>query len=237
MKTTIGIIYFTEQKVEPTRRIHTVNNQMLNAWIYFYKKSRTQMKPCLLTDPKTPIPKEWPYEVHRIQESEPPQRLDVLNKVGWLKSQGYKVLGRCVIMDLDCMIMNSIDELDTLDTPIAMPVDPAKRTYDGWPEVGEELNAGTMLFNSNRILLDFRKWWAEKIHYLRITYYDEIIFSAICRSLGGQILDWTYNGSWTIGDDAEMYALARNPALKILHFHGQRKMQLATFLKRAIPCL
>lgn len=222
----IGIIYFNE-KLEESRKHHQVNDEMMESWLYFYQKSGTTIKPCLLTDEKTDIPRCWTYNVVRLQDSEPPTRRDVLNKVGWMKAQAHTELGRCIVMDLDCMILQNIDDLEILDTAMAMPVDPSKRTYNDWPEVGEELNAGTMFFNQNTIWARFKELWDDKKHYMKITYFDEIIFSAICRELGGTILDVTWNGSWTIGNDKEMFETAKTA--KILHFHGKRKSQLRKF--------
>ncbi len=226
----IGIIYFVE-KLDQNRKHHEVNDILMSAWLHCYRKSGTTIKPCLLTDQTTEIPKQWPYEIVRLQETNPPVRKDVLNKVGWMKAQGYAKLGKCIIMDLDCMILRPIDELYTLNAPMAMPIDPAKRTYPDWPEVGEELNAGTMLFNSENILPRFKQLWEEKNHYIKITYFDEIIFSAICRETKGIILNEHWNSSWPVGDDIAMQKVHNNPETKILHFHGQRKSQLDVFYR------
>lgn len=235
MKTNIGIVYFNESLTKD-RSHHTVTDMLLNTWTHFYINSNTHMKPFLLMDATTKAPPNWRYGIVRVTDPEPPTRIDVLHKVGWIKSQGFKELGRCLIMDLDCFIMQSLDHLDDLDAPMAMPVDPSKRTYEQWKEVGEELNAGLILQNSSTILTRFKELWEEKKSFFSITYYDELIFSAICRELQGTILPEIYNTSWKNGDENDLKEKENNPENIILHFHGHRKTQLPNFLKRKNIC-
>lgn len=226
----IGIVYF-EENLSQNRSHHAVNRLQIDAWTHFYKKSGTTLEPVLLSD-RDAAPAGWEYGVVKVGSPNPPQRLDVLNKVGWIKAQGYQTLGDCIIMDLDCLILNSLDHLQESPFLIAMPVDPAKRTYKDWPEAGEELNAGLIVMRSPDIWSRFQHWWKEKHSYLKITYFDEIIFSAICREMNGQVLPEWYNCSWPIGDDAALFAKYSNPYSKILHFHGRRKDQLKAFYER-----
>jgi hypothetical protein len=226
----IGIVYFQEN-LNKERKHHEVNKLQIEAWCYFYKKSKTTLKPYLLSD-QTKKPIGWEFDIIEVKDPNPPVRYDVLNKVGWIKAQGYETLGPCIIMDLDCCILQNLDHLKELECPIAMPIDPSRRIYADWPEVGEELNAGLILMNSPEILSRFKYWWTTKTHYLKITYFDEIIFSAICREFCGQILQESYNGTWPIGDDAALETLHSNPGTIILHFHGKRKNQLEKFYKK-----
>jgi len=192
------------------------------------------MLPFLLLDEKTQVPNFWPYEFKIIKKSEPPNRKDVLHKVGWMKAQAFEYLGKCLVMDLDCLILKSIDEIDELEKEIAMPIDSAFRTYQDWPEVGEELNAGLILQNSNKIWQQFQKLWNEKQSFSEITYFDELIFSCICRKLNGIILPEIYNTSWDVGDEHDLRKKASDPKTKILHFHGIRKLQLINFIKSVL---
>ena len=112
-----------------------------------------------------------------------------------------------------------------------MAIDPSKRTYKNWPEVGEELNAGFMYFNSSKIKSRFDYWWFKKINeFKHIAYFDELIFSAICRDLDGKILDENYNKSWEIENNEQLFDSYTNKETKILHFHGERKNQLKNFI-------
>ena len=230
--TKIGIVYFKE-KLSKNRAHHEVNDLIMSSWIHFYERSGTTLEPCLITDGESSIPKQWKYDVAVSKDPDPPQRYDVLNKVGWLKAQGHKIIGKCIIMDMDCFIMKSIDDIGELDCKMAMPVDEGHRTYDDWLEVGEELNAGCMFFNSSEIYPQFLDWWFDKTHYLKsITYFDELIFSAICRGLNGQILSSDYNRSWPVGDNAALEEATHSNFTKILHFHGERKSQLKQWAKK-----
>ena len=230
MNTTIALVYFTET-LNNDRKHHEVNDSMLRKWLYFYEKSATTMKPCLLLDSNTSVPNFWKYQSIMLNDSEPPDRKDILNKVGFMKAQSYEVLGRSIVMDIDCMIINCLDELDSLVCPIAMAVDSSRRTYEKWPEVGEELNAGVMLFDSPIIFTKFKELWKSKQNFIHITYFDELIFSAICREFNGKILDERWNASWPINETDKIYSLYSNLSTKIIHFHGKRKDQLDKFYK------
>lgn len=234
VKTKIGIVYFCEELPE-YRAHHSVNDKLIETWCRFYKRSNTKMKPYLLMDEATKVPACWPYDVVRVADPEPTFRFDVLNKVGWIKAQGYQELGRCVILDLDCLLLQSIDYLDELDAAMAMPYDPSERKYKEWPEIKVELNAGVVLQNSPLILDRFKELWEEKKErFSNITYYDELIFSAMCYEFDGVVLDASYNGSWTALDNEALQKVANDPATKILHFHGNRKKQLPFYLKDKI---
>lgn len=229
----IALVYFVE-KLAGDRKHHEVNDGMLKAWAWHYRRSGTTLRPCLLMDRTTEPPAWWEYDAVRLADCDPPQRRDVLNKVGWMKAQAYTELGPCLLMDIDNLILTDIDHLADRAVPMAMPTDPARRVYADWPEVGEELNAGLMWLNSPAILPEFRRWWDAKLdpYFSLKTYYDELIFSAVCRQMGGVELPEDYNGSWEVGDDAGMFAVARRA--KVLHFHGHRKAQLETYLKKAV---
>jgi hypothetical protein len=224
----IGIVYFSES-LPADRRHHEVTHELISSWVYFYKKSGCRFDPVLLTDGRTLIPACWEYDHQSVKEPEPPIRRDVLNKVGWIKSQAYEELGKCMVMDLDAMIVGDINELETYEDSMMMAFDPARRVYRDWVEVGCELNAGIMLFNSHHILTRFLYWWSNKQEFMNITYFDELIFSAICRELDGTVLDSRYNTSWDIGNHKEMIRKYKTSSTKIMHFHGLRKEYLKNF--------
>ena len=233
MKTKISIIYFDE-KLDTKRKHHSVSENLLNIWLDFYKKSETKMEPILLTDDTTKIPKIWKYDVVKIIDHEPPYKSDVLHKVGWMKSQSFDYLGRCLVLDLDCLIIRNIDEIDDLDTCIAMPKELGQKTFAAWPEIGEKLNGGCIFQNSNLISSLFKEYWEKKKNLLSITFLDELIFTFICIKLNGLILNKEYNTSWSIGTTYAPICEYFNLKTKIIHFHGYRKNELNLFLKNRI---
>jgi len=158
----------------------------------------------------------------------------VLNKVGWIKSQAFELLGKCVVMDCDAFILKNINKLDELKCSMGMGHDIDERSYSNWPEVGVELNAGFMLFNSNLIFEYFQRIWKEKFKLFgNITYFDELVFSAINKNLCGLDLGNQYNASWSIGNNKEMMNQYFNKENYILHFHGYRKNQIDYFLSNS----
>lgn len=233
MRTSIGIIYFDE-KLNPDRDHHSVSESLLNIWLKFYKQSNTGLKPVLLTDKSTNIPKVWKYEVVRINDDQPPYKRDVLHKVGWLKAQCYNYIGRCLILDLDCIIVNSIDEIDEINTSFAMPKEKNSTFLHKILDLKEKYNGGCIFQNTDLIFPMFKKYWIRESEHAKITYLDEIIFTKICQQLNGVILSQKYNISWDIGYTNHAICQYFNPESKIIHFHGYRKNELNTFLKSII---
>jgi len=219
----IALVYF-EEKLPANREHHSVGYYMLEGWQRFYKNSGTTAAPCLLLDRKTPVPNFWEYDHVIVEDDTPAQRKDVLNKVGWLKHQAYDLLGQCVVMDVDALLKKSIDDLSSIQEPIAMsPDDGTYRDWhwaSDWPEAKNKYNAGVLYLNNPDIGNRFRAIWNERIKYLDVTYFDEIIFSALLEEMNGKVLDRDYNTGWS-GKDEDV---------RVLHFSGDRKKDLAAYL-------
>jgi hypothetical protein len=219
----IALVYF-EENLPDDRKHHNVGFSMLKGWQRFYQNSKSNSTPCLLLDKKTKIPDFWEYEYIIVDDDTPPNRKDVLNKVGWLKQQAYDLLGKCVVMDIDAILKKSIDELSEIESPIAMA--PDEGTYrdwhwkNDWSNAKHKYNAGVVYMNSSDIGSRFRELWNEYIRYLHITYFDEIIFSSLMTEMNGLVLNVDYNTSWD-GKDEDV---------KVLHFSGKRKKDLPAYL-------
>lgn len=224
----ISLIYFTES-IDDRRKHHSVSQNMLKMWQYFFRKSGTQLKPVLLTDKQTQVPTFWEHDVMVVKDSEPPDRLDVLHKVGWLKMQACDLLGKTLVMDLDALVVRPIDELADISGPIAMSPYPTVSNTESWPF--KRLNAGTMILNSPEIAERFKKIWQErKKRFLFKTYFDELIFTALHTELNGYVLADCYQAEWEAGNDQSLDAAFRNENNKVLHFCGaSRKQQLNNF--------
>lgn len=222
----IALIYFNSFKLPSSRIHHEVKSSFLTLWQKTFKKTNSKLEPILMIDTNTTIPKDWEYGVQIIKNSDPPFMVDVLNKVGWMKAQCYEYLGKCIVSDIDAIINNNFDELITLDCPMAMAFDKSRRTYTNWPQIGEELNAGFMLLNDNKIFSLFETLYHQKKEYNHITFYDELIFSHICRQINGTILPIEYNQTWETGDFFTIFSHFANKKNKIIHFHGNRKKDL-----------
>jgi len=226
----IAIVYF-EENLTGDRSHHQVSHQMLKGWQYFYERSQTAFEPCLILDDATQPPSFWKYGHVRASSPNPPSRIDVLNKVGWLKSQAYDLLGKCVVMDLDALLLDKIDELEDFSSEIAMSPDGGTIRDDwewikDWPEAKKKYNAGVLFLNSDRILPRFRELWDEKSEYLRITYFDEIIFSSMLTEMNGLILDTSFNTPWS--GDIDYHGS------RVLHFSGDRKSAMLPFLAKQV---
>lgn len=213
----IATIYFKE-KIPNNRISHDVNEDLLRCWLNYYQKSGTSFPVFLITDQKTKIPDFWTGEVVRIRDSEPPQKRDVLHKVGWLRSQAYEQLGKCLVLDVDALILSNLDELKDWNNELAMAPDPVDVIWSKrWPEVGIKHNAGVILMNSPKIIRRFREIWNEKFQqFSNITYFEECIFSALFYELESKELYGEYNHHY---DGSEV----KN--VKILHFSGSSRKE------------
>lgn len=222
----IALVYFKEE-LQPNRKHHAVEDYMLEEWQKHYKLSGTKSIPCLLLDRKTMVPKFWEYDSIVVENDTPEKCKDVLNKVGWIKHQAYDLLGKCVVMDIDAFLKKSIDDLSFVEEDIAMA--PDEGTYRSWPWANDwqtakhKYNAGVIYINSFDVGKRFRELWKEKIKYLKITYYDEIIFSSILEEKKGKVLSTCYNLSWGS-------VLKENT--RVIHFSGKRKEDLPNYLKK-----
>jgi len=223
----LGIIYFEETQPDD-RKHHEVNKFLLAGWINCYRQSKSSLEVYMLTDEKTKIPSCWPYKVCRVEDSDPPKRKDVLQKVGWIKSQAYEYLGKCVVMDIDALLIGKIDPIKDLQCEIAMAPDSGsnKLWSEDWPEVGHKHNAGVLILNSSKILETFREIWNDKEEFMNTTYYDELIFSTMLHSMDGHMLDKKYNFVWEQGSNLEN--------VSVVHFPGNRKKDLIRFIKSRI---
>lgn len=222
----IALIYFNED-LPNNRKHHSVNFQILRNWLSFYTKSNNKFGLHLLLDDKTNVPFFWRHGFTHIKDCNPPNRKDVLHKVGWLKSQAYDILGKCLVVDIDALIIKDISYLSNIDCEIAMsPDEGTKKKWvwaKSWPEATNKYNAGVLLLNSNKIRKEFVKLWKEKKEYMNYTFYDEIIFSSLMTTLKSQVLPESYN---------TLYSGNTNNSCNILHFSGQRKNSLLEYCKK-----
>lgn len=223
----IGIVYFKE-KLSEQRIHHDVNDELIINWQKYFKRSKTNAVPYLILDKKTKVPSCWNYDFKIVENDEPDEKNDVLNKVGWIKSQIYDLLGTCLVLDLDAIILKSIDEIFEIKEKIAMAPDLTTNKIkwewsESWPEAKNKFNAGVLFVNSNLVKTIFVRLWNEKKQFKKITYYDEIIFSAILTELDGKILNKNYNTIWNKNLDLN--------SVKIIHFCGNRKKELIEFNK------
>jgi hypothetical protein len=235
----IGLVYFYESPV-PGRKVSPINLEMLEAWTYFLGRSGTKLPVCMLTDTTTEIPALWPYEVIRLPNTEPPERRDVFNKVGWIKAQAFEQLGHCLIMDVDALPLMSLDPLADIQAEIAMVPD-AGRTWEdagkhGWNVdagfgiVGAKHNAGVMILGSRRIWPMFQAAWKQHwSEFGRFNFFDEMVFSALRHKLGGATLPQEYNVE--AAATAEGVWAQRN-AGRVLHFRALHKPKLTEFYRR-----
>ena len=114
-----------------------------------YQRSGTAMTPVLLHDEKSIIPKKWPYEIAKLESSEPDNKVSILDRVNYLKSQLYSQLGKCLVVDWDCFFLDNLDHLDDLDVKMAMPEN----------RNGTGFGTGLILMNSPEIVPQFHKMW------------------------------------------------------------------------------
>jgi hypothetical protein len=221
----IALVYF-EETLPDDRRHHRVGHGLLRGWQRFYKTSGTIARPCLLLDRTTPVPDFWEYD-SVVVEDDTVERRDVLNKVGWIKAQAHALLGQCVVMDIDALLHAPIDDLASLPCPLAMAPDygtdlPREWAAD-WPAAAKKYNAGVLYLNSPAVLPRFREVWAERAaKYLGVTYFDEVIFSALLTELGGHVLSPDFNTIW---DGYKAY-----PTARVIHFNGRRKADLGGYV-------
>lgn len=224
----IGVVYFSHNITEESRKHHSVSDNLLSLWLRFYKHSQTTIQPVLITDQNTIIPKIWDYEYVRVSDCDPKKSKDVLNKVGWLKHQAFDYIGKCLLLDVDAFIVSNLDDLNNYDCPFAMAMDFNSYEkewwfYQEWPECKYKHNAGVMILNTPEVGTMFKIIWEEKFdQFQTITFLDEVIFSEIKNKLNGASLDLRYNHVWD-------YSLPED--CKIVHFSGENKYKIKDFVR------
>jgi hypothetical protein len=203
---------------------------MLQAWQQAYLVSGTTVPVTLLTDKQTPALAEWHHEVCRVPEDAPPNGTDVLHKVGWLKHQAFDLLGPSLVLDLDAFPETSLDLMQTLTAPIAMVPDPGPvKTWPwagSWPAAARKYNAGVLWLNSPTVSQRFRELWTQHQRWMsQVTYFDEVIFSALMVELQG----WPLPDRFNHHDGYPYFAPDAIPSVR--HFSGaQRKEAMLSYV-------
>jgi len=86
------------------------SDEIIRNWIFWYKRSGTKLAPVLLTDSYTSIPKSWAYDVVRCKCDSPPFSIYADDISVWIKAQAYESVGRCVLIDVDALLVKNIDD-------------------------------------------------------------------------------------------------------------------------------
>lgn len=176
-------------------------------WQYHYKKN-----PCLpvviLTDQETTIPSFWEYGYIRVGTFYEKQ-FDFLNKVGLIKAQAFRLLGKTLIMDLDTVIAGDLRDLSHLKCDLALVQDHVPTVWDNYLGFRKK-NAGVILNNVD-LFDEFMAIWNQDNVFDKVTFKDEIIFSLLTKKYEYLELGEVYNCC-----DPSKFA-------KIYHFHGKHK--------------
>lgn len=99
--------------------------EIAKCWLHFYRQSGTTAKPILVTDEESDT-SFWPLEVARVKipnfdkvdnfgRWETPERFYQLEVVGWLGAVSYDLVGPCIVMEPDTVILRNIDEMFDID--------------------------------------------------------------------------------------------------------------------------
>jgi hypothetical protein len=228
----LAIVYFNTAKMPEDRKHHQVYDFMLQTWAATYRASGTTLEPILLIDKQTQVPSIWPYGSIVIENPDPPEIRDVLNKVGWIKGQAFEAVGRCVVMDLDAFIVKNVNELAELNCPIGMVKDFGVEQIwsEALPEVGIKHNAGVIVLNENP-WLEFQQLWQKHwSKHNKVTYFDELLFSIMLHKQG-RSLPGIYNRAMQEKDAIE--EILRSEA-KIIHYPGRRKHMMKDLMRQYI---
>jgi hypothetical protein len=177
---------------------------------------------------------DWEHAVCRVVDDTPPGGVDVLHKVGWLKHQAFELLGPSLVLDLDAFPEAPLDSIPAPTAPIAMVPDPGELRIwpwaESWPAAARKYNAGVLWLNSEQIAGRFQQLWQERCAWLpRVTYFDEVIFSALMFELGGLTLPdrCNHQDGYAYGSEVE------SPMIR--HFSGiQRKDALTDYVTRRL---
>ena len=203
-------------------------------WLCFYKSSGTQMPFRIFTDHVSDITKIDDYPVTKIMQRPPLDRVEGgLPYSDWLRSALYDAIQESfVYMDVDCFILQPIDDILNIDTPMAMsyyvsdPLERMKCVNDGLGDDGG-YNSGVMVFTEN-MRIEYRKQFEENPngHSRQWRIYGELIWSDVNRKSGGA-LDPIYNA--LVKDIMKGTYLPSHP--KILHCHDKSSKAILTMTK------
>lgn len=193
---------------------HPVWEAMLLTWLRYYADSGNPYEIVLTTDSKTHIPSH--LRAIRTPDHATYCR-SALNKSGWLKAAAARALWPCMVIDLDAFVIGSLEGLALMKTPISLGRDASTRSYPTWPEASPELNSGVLLVNDARVADLYFTIWRQKVkEFGHIAMFDQLIWSAIQRTLNGSTYAPEFNWShwWPLGPELP----------KVHHFHGQSKL-------------
>lgn len=166
----------------------------LGAWASRYDQSGNAAAPTLVTLPTATVPASWPHRVLRPVAHSQPGCLNAAHRVIWLKLQAYRLLGRCVALDVDACPVDYIGGLAAVIAPVAMPPGPVADI--DMPEPVRSLSTGVMLIDSpefERVYLELYCRHAGSSAARHPSYAEQCAVIAHAR-LGGSVLDAGYNG-------------------------------------------
>ena len=197
---------------------------MVDSWLKAWDASGNLNEVVGLTHPDAPPVNDWPFPLVNVQHGALPQALGTPGASDAVKAQGYAALGRCIVLDVDAVVVGSLGDLDNLNTPLAMVRD-VGAILRGWSQTAMEMNAGFSLQNDERIWPLYQKFWNEYLtKYPARQCYGQFIFGRVLKELGGQELPRCWNVMGTIA----------KPDTRILHFFGGHKLQMVNTVNRLL---
>ncbi len=213
MKTKIALLHL-HVPLPPEESYRSIVSFLVEGWATMYKRSGTTMEPVLLHDGKSIIPKKWPYEVAQLTIEEPPKPTKILDRVVWLKSQLYNQLGRCLVVDWDCLFLQNLDHLDDLNEPMAMPISRNEGSF----------GSGLVLMNSPDICQRVGQFWNQSPEGALAHVNSKIGFGL------SKKYDCSWNKTPFVLYDPQIEKNAKDAYA--IHFEGDRKKLIWEFLSR-----
>ena len=197
---------------------------MVDCWLQAWEASGNTNEVVGLTHPASPPACDWPFPLVNVAHSALPEALGTPGASDAIKAQGYATLGRCIVIDVDALVIGSLGEMDTLDTPLAMVRDKGA-ILRGWSQVAMEMNAGFSLQDDARIWSLYQRFWNEYLSkYPQRQCYGQFIFGRVLQELGGDELPRKWNNMGIVKDSDT----------RVLHFFGGHKLQMPGVLRQIL---
>ncbi len=197
---------------------------MVDCWVTAWEASGNYNEVVGLTHPAAPPVNAWPFPLVNVAYGALPQALGAPGASDAVKAQGYATLGRCIVIDVDAVVVGSLADLDDLESPLAMARDKGA-ILRSWSQTAMEMNAGFSLQNDARIWPLYERFWKEYLpQFSQRQCYGQFIFGRVLKELGGLELPSKWNQM-----GVEMKADTR-----VLHFFGGHKLQMVNTVKRIL---
>lgn len=210
--------------------------EALRIWLDFWDRAGSELKYAPITTPGSATEvhylclDEYPegYAGALVVDRDPPEAAGhPQHRAGWLKLAARACIDRPVLAcDCDLVFLRDPQELvgdllaaDPYHT-LALAPDPWPRTYDWWPELGQEMNTGLIWCDSAYACDRYLEIWREHDcpELRKLPWADEVVTTGMWREIEGDaIAAATIDQTWNY---CHGYVRDNKPLTNPATFHG-----------------